>query len=43
MQDVVLDVEKSYYTYHSCLALLAAAESDSKNAKAAYDAASRRY
>ncbi len=43
MQDVVLDVETSYYDYHSAVALQAAAESDLKNTQAAYDAASRRY
>jgi len=43
MQDVVLDVETSYYGYHSAVAMLAAAESDLKNTQAAYDAASRRF
>lgn len=43
IQDVVLDAEKAYYGLYSARSSLEAAESDVKNARAAYDAASQRY
>lgn len=43
IQDLLLDVERSYYDLHSANSALEAAEDDAKNAKADFEAAERRF